>query len=190
MNERNKTELPTTALAVLGLLSFGPQSGYDLKQFADRSISHFYWSPAKSQVYAELRRLESLGLVDESFVEQDNRPDKRVYTITAEGRSTLARWLDETGMEHDVYKSSMLLKVFFGASADPPELIRQLQGVIDREQELLRQLEESRQRCEAAGDDGVFSLLTIRAGLSHVKATIDWAKEAQQVLAGLQERQG
>ena len=63
------------ALAVLGLLSFGPQSGYDLKQFADASISHFYWSPAKSQVYSELRRLRAAGLVTEQHVEQENRPE-------------------------------------------------------------------------------------------------------------------
>ena len=56
-------QLPTTAYAVLGLVSFGETSGYDLKQFADRSINYFFWSPATSQIYAELRRLKSLGYV-------------------------------------------------------------------------------------------------------------------------------
>ena len=34
-----------------------------LKQLINKSITHFYWSPAKSQIYGELRRLESHGLV-------------------------------------------------------------------------------------------------------------------------------
>ena len=57
--------LPATAWAVLGLLSFGRDlTGYDLKKWADSSLRFFYWSPAISQIYGELRRLESLGYVE------------------------------------------------------------------------------------------------------------------------------
>ncbi|MFI8792971.1 hypothetical protein [Streptomyces sp. NPDC055105] len=52
-------DLPPTAWAVLGLLSFpGERTGYELKKWADASLRFFYWSPAISQIYAELRRLE------------------------------------------------------------------------------------------------------------------------------------
>ena len=58
-------ELPLTAWAVLGMLSFGRElSGYDLKKWADSSLRFFYWSPASSQIYAELRRLERVGYVE------------------------------------------------------------------------------------------------------------------------------
>src|SRR5690242_1918293 len=57
-----KQDLPATAWAVLGLLSFpGERTGYELKKWADSSLRFFYWSPAISQIYAELRRLEELG---------------------------------------------------------------------------------------------------------------------------------
>ncbi|MCP3818723.1 hypothetical protein NLX86_11540 [Streptomyces sp. A3M-1-3] len=47
---------------MLGLLSFpGARTGYELKKWADASLRFFYWSPAISQIYAELRRLETLG---------------------------------------------------------------------------------------------------------------------------------
>jgi DNA-binding PadR family transcriptional regulator len=71
-------DLPTTSYAVLGLLTFAPTSGYDLAIAADRSIANF-WPISKSQVYSELRRLEKLGLVRSREVEQDKRPDKRVF---------------------------------------------------------------------------------------------------------------
>ena len=55
--------LPATAWAVLGELSFGRElSGYDIKKWADASLRFFYWSPAISQIYRELRRLEDANV--------------------------------------------------------------------------------------------------------------------------------
>ena len=57
-------DVPVTAYAILGLLTFGDElTGYEVKQRADVTL-RFYWvSPAMSQVYTELRRLTGLGLV-------------------------------------------------------------------------------------------------------------------------------
>ena len=64
-------DVPVTAYALLGLLTFGDElTGYELKQRADVTL-RFYWvSPAMSQIYSELRRLTGLGLV-----RADARPD-------------------------------------------------------------------------------------------------------------------
>ena len=83
--------LPMTAYALLGLLSFDRElSGYDLKKWADSSLRFFYWSPATSQIYAELKRLEKLGLVSARETPQDELRNKRVYRITDAGRDALA----------------------------------------------------------------------------------------------------
>src|SRR4028119_2379579 len=88
--------LPTTTYAVLGLLGFGQElSGYEVRQWALRSLRFFFWTPAQSHVYRELRRLEGLGLAARRAVPQEGRPDKRVFAITDEGRRELARWIDE-----------------------------------------------------------------------------------------------
>ena len=50
------SELTTTEAAVLGLLSHGPRSGYDLRKAVELSVGYF-WGPAKSQIYAVLPRL-------------------------------------------------------------------------------------------------------------------------------------
>jgi DNA-binding PadR family transcriptional regulator len=76
--------LPGTAYAVLGLLSFGPElSGYELRQLALNSLRFFYWTPAQSQIYRELRRLAGLGYVTGREVSQDSRPDKVAYSRPA-----------------------------------------------------------------------------------------------------------
>lgn len=173
-------ELPQTSYAVLGLLSFQPMSGYDVKQFADRSISHFYWSPAKSQVYAELRRLKGEGLVTEEHVEQDTRPDKRIYAITPEGRTRLSNWLNSGELELDVFKSALMLKLFLGKSAGINSLITLVEQNLAANEEKLAMLEGMEQNClapEHEEHDTLFSLVTIRAGIHLTKASIAWSKE-------------
>src|SRR5690348_11712810 len=71
---------------VLGLLAFwGPLSGYDLKRLFDHVLSPM-WGAAHSQIYHELRRMNDFGWVVMEREEQETRPDRKVYTITAAGR--------------------------------------------------------------------------------------------------------
>src|SRR4051812_50194201 len=58
-------DLPVTAYALLGLLTFGDElTGYELKQRADNTL-RFYWvAPAMSQIYTELGRLTEHGYVE------------------------------------------------------------------------------------------------------------------------------
>ena len=112
-NSTTDRGLPATSYAILGLISFGEMSGYDVKRFADRSIGYFFWSPASSQIYAELRRLRSLGYVRDREVRQERRPDKRLYRITGDGEQALQRWLERSDVTPDMSKSLFLLKLFF-----------------------------------------------------------------------------
>ena len=115
--------LPATAYAVLGLLSFGRElSGYDLKKWADSSLRFFYWSPAVSQIYSELKRLDQLGYVSSREVPQDELRNKRVYRITSRGQSELAAWIEQTEVEPPVLKHSTLLRVWLGHITQPARL--------------------------------------------------------------------
>ena len=105
---RGRANLPTTSYAILGLLTFGEMSGYDLKGLADYSIADFFWSPARSQIYAELRRLTSLGFVTEVEVRQERRPDKRIYRLTSPGRRALRVWLELPDVAPDVFASGVV----------------------------------------------------------------------------------
>ncbi len=104
--------LPTTSYAILGLLTRQPMSRYDLAQFVQRTIAHF-WTIAKSQVYRELDRLEKLGYVRGTEVHQKSLPDKRVYRLTAAGEGALDAWLQEPDAERTHFRSAYLVKVFF-----------------------------------------------------------------------------
>lgn len=78
--------------AILGFLSWRPFSGYDLKKIFAESNS-FYWSGNNNQIYRSLVQLHQEGLVDSEIQRQENYPSRKLYTITAQGRTLLKNWL-------------------------------------------------------------------------------------------------
>lgn len=175
-------KLPTTSYVVLGLLSLQDEmSGYDLKQAADRTIAHFYWSPARNQIYAELRRLAAHEYVTERTVQQARRPDKRLYRLTAEGEAALRQWLEDTAAEPLVFKSMFLLKFFFGSHVSHETTLRRLEAY-------RRSTETFIEKCEMKEahlrdrDDMRFAYLTLRHGLDTARARLAWAEEALERL--------
>jgi DNA-binding PadR family transcriptional regulator len=114
--------LPATAWAVLGLLSFGEElSGYDLKQWADHSLRLFYWAPANSQIYSELRRLEASGFVTSRVVNTAETRARRLYRITDDGAEALRAWA-ATQPGPPVLKHPVMLRVWLGHLAEPAAL--------------------------------------------------------------------
>jgi len=129
--------LPDTAYAVLGLLSFGAElSGYELRQLARNSLRFFYWSPAQSQIYRELRRLSGLGYLTGRKVAQDRRPDKIAYSITAAGRAELTRWLEGAPVDPPSFRYDVALRLFFGHLSSP----ERLRALVDQHRRHLQRL--------------------------------------------------
>src|SRR5580704_11683628 len=74
--------------AVLAALLEGEASGYELSKRFDVSVANF-WSTTPQQLYRELERLESQGLLAARVVEQPRRPNKRLFSLTDAGREEL-----------------------------------------------------------------------------------------------------
>src|SRR5215467_8643945 len=72
---------------VLGLLTQQPHYGYELKRGADLN---------PGQLYPLLRKLADQQLITGERIEQEDRPDKRVFTLTEQGECDLQTWLDES----------------------------------------------------------------------------------------------
>jgi DNA-binding PadR family transcriptional regulator len=173
--------LPTTTFAILGLLTFGEMSGYDLTKLVNRSVG-FFWSPAKSQIYSELRRLVELGFATEREVQQRGRPDKRLYRITDRGAEGLRSWLGHSEEEPESYRSSFLVKVFFGHLMDRGAFERRMREYRVQAEEHLASLRAIDH--EIAGDpEARFPYFVLRAGLQHARATIRWIDEVLRELA-------
>jgi PadR family transcriptional regulator, regulatory protein AphA len=168
--------VPTTTYAILGMLTFGEMSGYTLAKFVERSVGYF-WSPARSQIYTELRRLVSLGYAREREIAQQDRPDKRLYRITPRGERALRLWLNDPQVEPDTFKSPFLLKVFFGGLVDRETLLAQVKESRRQAQETLRELKVLEQQIKDQ-ESLFYPYLTLKSGLAHHAATVRWADEA------------
>jgi DNA-binding PadR family transcriptional regulator len=115
------SNLSATARVILGLLAFRPRTGYEIKQVTDSSTK-FFWSASYGQIYPELRRLESAGLVRASD-EPRGRVRRRVYALTPRGRRTLAEWLRDD-LDIFEFRDEGLLRLFFGELVPTSDLRR------------------------------------------------------------------
>src|SRR5215467_13951747 len=98
--------------AILGLLSFEPMSGYDLKQLIAWSVGHF-WREGYGQIYPTLQQLEKQRLVTKKTQRQKGKPDRNVYSLTPAGRERLEKWLNQPASP-EIPRNELLLKLFFG----------------------------------------------------------------------------
>jgi PadR family transcriptional regulator, regulatory protein AphA len=112
--------LTPVSYVVLGLVARdGPVTPYDLKAAVALGVAHF-WPFPHSQIYSESERLARLGLLVEERETTGRR--RRHYRVTAEGEKALAAWLAEPISEAPQVRSLGLLKLYFGAFADPGDV--------------------------------------------------------------------
>jgi PadR family transcriptional regulator AphA len=167
--------LSTTELSVLGLLSYGEHSGYDLKKVAEAGVG-YVWTGAKSHIYAVLPRLVEGGFATTRRVAQERRPDKQVYRITKKGDQAFREWLEEPVDERAGSRSPFLLKVFFGGKMSKEALVAHVER---KREEAAKELAEYREIEERIRDDerSYFGYVTLRWGLAQAEAWIRWADE-------------
>ncbi len=90
-------------------LSERPAAGLDLARRFERSIG-FFWHATHQQIYRVLARMEADGWVDREFVEQRDRPTKKVYAVSDRGRRVLAEWL-ATSTPMEPLRSELAVKM-------------------------------------------------------------------------------
>ncbi len=168
-----------TRFAVLGILSYGPMSGYDIKKFYAQNVAGF-WSESYGQIYPILKRLAAEGLTTRSVQKQAGKPDRHIYALTAKGRQELQRWLVAPTGRH-IGRHETLLKLMFGQQISVADNIRQIERFRDRQKGELTEIEELQQRFDQEDVDDPnmpFWQLAFSYGDHVNRAYIKWAEEA------------
>ncbi|MGD2207106.1 MAG: PadR family transcriptional regulator, partial [Anaerolineae bacterium] len=70
---------------LLGLLMSKPSHGYELHQEFSRELGRV-WRIGLSQLYAQLKQMAESGLVTVETELQANRPSRKVYHLTSQGK--------------------------------------------------------------------------------------------------------
>jgi len=179
----------TSRFAILGVLSLGAMSGYDVKKLIERSIAHF-WNESYGQIYPVLNRLAAEGFAARRREKQRGKPDRHVYSLTEKGRGELARWL-AVPARYEPFRSELLLKLFLGDAGRAADSIAQIEHYEATQRGLLETYLgiERRLREEMAGHPQLpFSLVTLHYGLYRCRATLAWCAESTRALKRLEGR--
>jgi DNA-binding PadR family transcriptional regulator len=162
-------------------------TGYELKQFFDSSIQHF-WNAELSQIYPTLKTLEENGFVEKHVEVQDNRPNRKVYGITDDGRDELLRWMREPQMPANL-RDPFLIKVFFGTEVPVEDVLVLLRRQMEEQQMVLAFADTVlRERVKHAGKEHVtprhtlYWTLTLELAISYRRAYIEWCERSMALL--------
>ncbi len=178
--------------AILSLLVRAPLSGYDIAREMKRPHAFFFGPAQISQIYPELTRLHAAGLVTSTHVEQQGKPDKRVYRIAPAGLQRFQSWLVEPTPILEV-RSELLIKAHSLWLADPEAALvcyreheryhaNQLAGY----QAHLAELEQRWGAELAMMDSPRFGeYLTLTRGVGYEREQVSWLR---WVIAILEER--
>lgn len=174
----------------MGLLAREALSGYDLAQRMKERVGYF-WSARHSQIYPELARLEEGGFVTHSVVEQRDRPDKKVYEITAAGLEALRNWVTEPPSPKPT-RDELTLKAYSVWLADGEEVARVFRAEGLRHEEQLARYEEIRTRMEDEWREDLAdpasprfaSYATLRRGIIHERGYAEWCRWLAEAVSG------
>ena len=174
--------MTTLGYAILGLLSREDLSGYDLTRRMAGRVGYF-WTARHSQIYPELARLEEGGYVTHKVVEQSERPDKKVYKITARGLEDLEQWVIESPVRRPT-RDELTLKAYSVWLADKEKAARLFREEELRHEEQLAHYEDLRAWMEDEHEKEVrdpdspwfASYATLRRGIGYEKEYAEWCR--------------
>jgi DNA-binding PadR family transcriptional regulator len=170
------TTVNATAGTVLGFLTGGPMSGWDLSSAITHSVGNF-WNVTRSQVYRELKSLEAAGLVTTSGAKGPR--DRLAYKITPSGRREFKRWVARD-LEDETRRVPVLLTTFFGRQVPAKRLAAILAA---HRQVLSEQLAEYRRVDKGLAGDP-YARATARYGIAYCRMAIRWIDTEGAALDG------
>ncbi|MBA4370781.1 MAG: PadR family transcriptional regulator [Coriobacteriaceae bacterium] len=171
--------------AILGFLDRGPMTGYDLKtRCFDRDASHF-WTADQAQVYRTLDRLVTRRLVTSRLVPQRGKPDRRVYSVTDNGRSELRAWVAQP-LQPAPLRDGDLFRLYFGATLDDAALETRLSEARRGLQERLDGVRARSSALRITTREKALARMTLDAAAASLRAEIDWIDDCiERVREGL-----
>jgi DNA-binding PadR family transcriptional regulator len=175
---------------LLGLLTVEPMSGYDLGQTIRTSVG-FFWNESYGQIYPNLKRLATEGMVTVKTERQVGKPERRIYSITKKGRERLAEWL-AVAPQTEVPRNELLLKLFFGAQVSPEISIQHVERMVESERTFLREFRriESEELPKVQHyPDAPYWKMAARFGQLELEAHQRWGEETLAELRKLAKKQ-
>lgn len=165
--------------AILVSLAEQPASGYDLARRFDRSLG-FFWSATHQQIYRTLGRMEGAGLVRAEVRRGEGAPDRKVFSLTADGRAELTAWTQQPSPPERM-RSEFAVKVRGMQHGDAAAVVEDIRRQRAEHAQLLEYYERNAAKNYPDPDDlspeDVPVHLVLRGGILTEQALIAWCDE-------------
>ena len=161
---------------VLAMLAKEPSQGSQLRARLDQALGPLGEAMNDGQIYVTLRRLEKAGLITrEGAGASADRPDRKVYVLTAAGEERVAEWLGEVSWPKPDL-AEFHLKLIAAAAAGLADPI----GIVDMQRrELLRRLRDV-QRAQMAEPDQSDAGLLLEGIVLRLQADLRWLEACER----------
>ena len=165
---------------VLALLAKEPSHGYELRGRLRQALGPLGDAMNDGQIYVILGRLEKAGLVAaEQSAGLPDRPDRKVYVLTADGQERVADWLTEVSWpKPDLTEFHLKLVAAAAAGIADPLAI-----VDAQRRELLRRLRDA-QRAAIDEQDGSAAALLLEGIVLRLQADLRWLEACERTWTG------
>ncbi len=170
--------------AVLALLEAEEGSGYDLLKRFQARLGYF-WNASHQQIYQQLKKMHSDGLIDCELETQTDRPNRKVYSVTPSGRSALLEWLSSS-VKPGKINDALLVKLYAGALMENDALLREINEHRQIHQSMLNTFLgiEAQYHASPKREQKELQLpfLTLRRGILGEQSWLAWADEVEAAL--------
>jgi len=158
------------------MLAKEPAHGYELRARMRAALGPLGEGMNAGQIYVTLGRLEKAGLVESRLTAGlPDRPDRKVYALTADGQQRVAGWISETNWpKPDLVEFHLKLTAAAGAGLADPLAI-----VDEQRRELLRHLRDA-QRALMAEPDGSEAALLLEGIVLRLQADLRWLEACER----------
>jgi DNA-binding PadR family transcriptional regulator len=177
-----------TQYTVLGLLNLEPRTGYDIKQFVETTMSHF-WNESYRWVYTTLEQLEAHGMATARAEDRGER-ERVVYRITKKGQKALEGWLAQPPVPLKV-RDELLLKLLLNqmapARAGAEHITRHHEQMLQRHRELT-DFERELPKMDLGALKREHMALTLDLSRRVTAAHLKWCEEALKQLQAAPRR--
>jgi DNA-binding PadR family transcriptional regulator len=154
---------------LLALLAKESSHGYQLRARLQLALGPLAAALNAGQVYVTLNRLEKAGLVTSQRMGQADRPDRKVYELTAAGRARVVEWLADTSWPKPA-PAEFHLKLMAAAAAGLGDPVR----LVDLQRHALLAGLADAQRAALAEPDGSVAGLLLEGVVLRLQADLRW----------------
>jgi DNA-binding PadR family transcriptional regulator len=154
---------------LLALLAKAASHGYQLRARLQLALGPLAEALNEGQVYVTLNRLEKAGLVTSEQVGQSERPNRKVYELTAAGRARVMEWLEDTSWPKPA-PAEFHLKLVAAAAAGLGDPVR----LVDMQRHALLAELAGVQRASLGEPDGSVAGLLLEGVVLRLQADLRW----------------